>query len=141
MGRKAQARRMNETALEEAHLILSDAFRELEPVPEAVQGVAQALDLVAHHETRHRHECQACQRGEACPSLLTIREISGRLTLALEIISRYADLQLEYVRDGVDVLGQELWGADEREARKLSKGKEMPSLEVIEGGEKGEGEK
>ncbi len=121
---------LNKTALEEAHMVLSDAYQELAPFPEAVQGIAQALDLVTHQEARHRYECQACQRGEACPSLLIFKEVSLRLTLALEILSRFADLQLEYIRDGVDVLGQELWGPDKNSPKKP---REKLSLEVIKG--------
>ncbi len=129
MGKKTQIRKLNEAALDEAHYILSEAYTELEPIPEACQGIAQALDLARHHEALHRENCQSCQKGQTCPSLLTMKEISSRLTLALEIISRYADLQLEYIRDAVGVIGQELYGADERNLIE----KERPRLTVLPG--------
>ncbi len=130
---KTKTKGVSEAAIEEAHYILSDAYQELEPIPEACQGIAQALDMARHYEAVHRESCQTCREGQTCPSLLTVKEISSRLTLALEIISRYAELQLEYVRDAVGVMGQELWGADEREDRKSQK---KPKLEIVKPEEK-----
>ena len=96
------------THLEESHLILADAYHELEPVPEAVQGIAQALSLARYHEALHREGCQACQKGQTCPRLFTLKETAHRLITALEIISRHMEFHLGYVRDGVGLLGEEL---------------------------------
>ncbi|OAQ20330.1 hypothetical protein [Thermosulfurimonas dismutans] len=123
MAKDTKTHKLNEVTLDEAHYILSEAYQELESLPEALQGIAQALDLVAHHEVRHRHECPTCQRGDFCPSVLNVRDILSKLTDALTMLSRYAELELEYIRDAVGVIGQELYGADERalrEARTLS---------------------
>ena len=110
MAKHSKKRQINEVALDEAHYILSEAYQELESLPEALQGIAQALELAAHHEMRHRHECSACQRGDFCPSVLNVRDILSRLTGALTMLSRYASLELEYVRDAVGVIVQELTG-------------------------------
>ena len=97
-------------AIEEVHLILGDAYHELEPVPEAVQGIAQALSLARYHEALHREGCKACQKGQTCPRVLTLKETAHRLITALEIISRHAEFHLGYVRDAVGLLGEELYG-------------------------------
>ena len=129
MAKSTQIRKLDKEAIEEAHLILGDAYVELEPIPEAILGISRALDLIRHQEATHKPDCETCSKGYICPQVATLRETASRLTLALEIISRYAELQLEYVRDAVGVIGQELYGADERS---LIEG-EKPQLTVLPG--------